>query len=151
MSNNLILERFAWCPEGTYGVLKFPDGTEFFTCERPWRGNEAFVSCIPVGVYYLEQRYSPVVQRTSGGEFAEGWEVTDVVDREYIMLHPGNWPEDVEGCIAVGKRFAITQNRKGKWSNSVLDSREAFREIMAKMAEYNTWTLDIRTYFPEWP
>lgn len=156
MSNNLILTRFAWltgnfieCPEGTFGKLIFPDGTEYFTCENPWKDNRPYVSCIPSGVYYLEQRHSPVVRRTSGGEFLEGWEVTEVRDRSYIMIHPGNWPEDVEGCIAVGKRLGITQNKQGKWSLSVLDSREAFREIMEKMDEYNTWTLDIRTYFPE--
>lgn len=156
MSNNLILSRFAWisghaieCPQGTWGLLKFPTGEEFYTCERPWLDNEAFVSCIPSGVYYLEQRYSPVVQRTSGGEFAEGWEVTDVRDRDYIMIHPGNWPGDVEGCIAVGKRLGITQNKQGVPCLSVLDSREAFREIMQLMEKYNTWTLDIRSYFPE--
>lgn len=150
MSNNLILERFAWCPEGTYGVLKFPDGTEFFTCEKPWRNNEAYKSCIPVGVYYLEQRHSPVVRRTSGGQYAEGWEVTNVPGRSYIMIHVGNWPSDVEGCIAVGKGFGIIQNKQGQWSNAVLDSRTAFKEMMEKMDEFNTWVLDIRTYFPRW-
>jgi len=153
--NHLILQRFAWitgesiqCPEGTFGSLTFPDGTVFYTCENPWKDNKPFVSCIPTGVYYLEQRYSPVVQRTSGGEFAEGWEVTDVLDREYIMLHPGNWPDDVEGCIAIGKALTITQNKRGQWSLSVSDSREAFRELMEKMDEFNTWTLDVRPYLP---
>lgn len=156
MSNALRLDRFAWiegesieCPEGTFGRLLFPTGEVFYTCENPWKNNEAFVSCIPSGVYYLEQRHSPVVRRTSGGEFSDGWEVTDVRGRDYIMIHPGNWPGDVEGCIAVGKRLGITQNKQGKQSLAVLDSREAFREIMELMDEYNTWTLDIRSFFPE--
>jgi hypothetical protein len=156
MSNNLILTRLAWingnaveCPEGTYGLLKFPTGEEFYTCERPWKNNKPFVSCIPTGVYYLEQRYSPVVQRTSGGEFSEGWEVTDVRDRDYIMIHPGNWPSDVEGCIAVGKSLGIRQNKQGKHCLTVLDSRQAFREIMELMDTYNTWVLDIRSFHPE--
>lgn len=157
MSNNLKLIRFAWvdeaddvvCPAGTFGKLVFPTGEEFFTCERPWLNNRPFESCIPSGVYYLDQRHSPVVKRTSGGEFLEGWEVTDVRDRDYIMIHPGNWPGDVQGCIAVGKRLAITQDKQGRQSLSVLDSRQAFREVMALMGEYNTWTLDIHSYIPE--
>ncbi len=148
MTNHLILERFAWCPEGTFGRLKFPTGEEVFTCEKPWLNNKAFVSCIPVGVYYLEQRHSPVVSRTSGGKFSEGWEVTGVRDRDYIMIHPGNWPEDVQGCIAVGNDFRVSQNRKGRWVNSVMSSRDAFKEVMALMASHNEWTLDIRTFFP---
>jgi len=156
MSNNLILSRMVWlsdpsiqCPEGTFGKLTFPDGSSYFTCENPWKNNQAHVSCIPEGVYQLEQRYSPVVQRTSNGKYSEGWEVTDVPDRTYIMVHPGNWPSDVEGCIAVGKSLGIIQDRKGRWSLAVLNSQDAFKEIMEKMGQYNTWNLDIRTYFPD--
>ena len=156
MNNDLILSRFAWlsgnaieCPQGTYGLLKFPTGEKFYTCENPWLNNKPFVSCIPTGVYYLEQRHSPVVKRSSGGEFREGWEVTDVTNRDYIMIHPGNWPGDVEGCIAVGKKLGIRQNKQGKQALTVLDSRSAFREIMELMSEHNTWVLDIRTYFPD--
>lgn len=155
MDNHLRLDRIGWiagnsieCPEGTYGRLIFPDGTEFYTCENPWKGNQPFVSCIPTGVYYLEQRYSPVVQRTSGGEFAEGWEVTDVLNRDYIMLHVGNFPSDVEGCIAIGRSLKVMQNKQGRWCLGVSDSRNAFRELMEKMDEFNTWTLDVRPYIP---
>lgn len=148
MSNNLIIERFAWCPEGTFGRFKFPTGEEFYTCEKPWLNNKAFESCIPVGVYYLEQRHSPVVQRTSGGEFNEGWEVTNVRDRDYIMIHPGNWPGDVQGCIAVGSGFGIYTNKQNQNALTVTGSRDAFREVMELMSSHNEWTLDIRTYFP---
>jgi len=150
MSNNLILERFAWLPDGVFGRLIFPTGETFYTVEKPWLNNKPFKSCIPTGVYYLEQRHSPVVRTTSAGEFTEGWEVIDVHNREYIMIHPGNWPGDVEGCIAVGLDFGIYQNRQGKMTNTVTSSREAFRQVMELMDCYNAWTLDIRSYFPEW-
>jgi len=151
MNNHLMLTRFNYGPEGTFAKLVFPTGEEFVTVEKPWLSNAAFASCIPDGAYYLEKRYSPVVARTSGGEFSEGWEVLDVVGREYIMIHPGNWPGDVQGCIAPGKVYKVTQNKKSNWSPSVMDSRAAFGEIMALMDRFNDWVLDIRPFMMEYP
>lgn len=151
MSNDLVLERFNYGPEGTFGKLMFPTGEFFWTVERPWLGNKKYESCIPDGNYFLESRHSPVVSRSSGGEFQEGWEVTDVPGRTFIMLHPGNWPGDLAGCIAPGKRYLVTQNRKGQYSNSVMDSRTAFREMMELMDQYNDWTLDVRPFFMVYP
>lgn len=149
MSNNLVLERFNYGPDGTFGRLKFPTREVFYTCERPWLNNKQRESCIPEGVYYLEQRYSPVVQRTSNGLFSEGWEITDVPKRTYIMLHPGNWPSDVEGCVAVGLDYRIIQDHGGRWSNAVVSSQDAFEQIMELMEYHNQWVLDVRGYYPE--
>ncbi|WP_289100998.1 DUF5675 family protein [uncultured Marinobacter sp.] len=151
MSKNVVLTRNAFTPWGVFGELKFPTGEVFYTIERPWINNEPFVSCIPDGLYYLEKRYSPVVQRTSGGEFREGWEVTNVPGRSYIMLHPANWMDDLAGCIGVGKRYEVSQNRKGQWVPSVLDSRSAFREVMALLDQHSDWSLDIRPFIMEYP
>lgn len=149
MTNSLVLTRNAFTPWGVFGVLQFPTGEEFYTIERPWLNNESFVSCIPDGVYYLEQRHSPVVSRTSGGEFQEGWEVTDVRDRTYIMLHPANWMDDLAGCIGVGKDYAISQNKSGRYVPSVLRSRVAFREVMELLEQSSEWSVDIRPFIME--
>jgi len=149
MSNNLVLTRNAFTPWGVFGELEFPTYEKFFTIERPWLNNKPFKSCIPDGVYYLEKRHSPVVGRTSGQEFQEGWEVTDVVDRTFIMIHPANWKEDLAGCIGVGLDYAITRNRKNESALSVLRSRDAFREVMALLDEQSSWTLDIRPFIME--
>jgi len=146
MSNNLLLTRNAFTPWGVFGELQFPTGEVFYTIERPWLNNEAYVSCIPDGVYTLEKRHSPVVHRTSGGAYQEGWEVTDVPGRTFIMLHPANWMDDLAGCIGVGKRYAVTQNKKAQWVPSVLDSRAAFKEVMTLMDECNDWIMDIRPF-----
>ncbi len=151
MSNIIILERFNHGSDGTFGKWKFPTGEEYFTVEQPWNNNEPFKSCIPPGVYYLEKRHSPIVKQTSGGEFTEGWEVTGVPNREYCMLHPANWPMDVAGCIGPGLRYAITRDRKNNLSNSVMDSRDAFRQMMGLLDEKNSWALDVRPFFYSWP
>ena len=49
----VLLERFAYSPMGTFGVLTVDD-FECYTVERPWLDNKPRESCIPEGVYRLE-------------------------------------------------------------------------------------------------
>lgn len=141
--SQLVLERFGYMPFGTYGKLKFPNGEEFYTVERPWLNNEPNISCIPEGIYELGLRYSPVVKRTTGGEFTEGWEVMDVPNRSYIMLHPANWPNDVQGCIGVGKDLIMLAETKDKWLPAVTRSRHVFHQIMSLLGKHSVWDLNI--------
>ena len=85
----LHLQRMGSTPWGTFGTLRLPDGSAFPTVEPRWEYNAQGKSCIPAGVYLLAQRASPIVRRTSGGEFNSGWEVTGVLNRSLIMIHPG--------------------------------------------------------------
>ena len=43
---------------------------------------------------------------------------------EGILIHPGNFPSDTEGCILIGKEFS---------ENAVLHSRDTFNELMATL------------------
>ena len=143
---NLELIRFAYSPDGTFGFIDLPGGGRVYTCEPPWKGNQRRVSCIPEGVYDLRKRRSPVVERTSGGDFTEGWEVTDVPERTFIMIHVGNWPDDLEGCIAPGKRYQVLNGK-----NAVVESRSTFRALMKALEGPDHHTLDIKPYRPEYP
>lgn len=148
---NVILERFSYAPDGTFGRLKLPNGRLFFTCERPWLSNKPFESCIPDGIYTLEKRRSPVVERTSGGDYLEGWEVTHVPGRTYIMIHPGNWPRNVEGCIAVGLAYRVLQDQDGEHKNAVTQSKSAFAQLMGALDGRESWRLEIRPFLMEYP
>lgn len=143
---NVILERFAYAPDGTFGRLILPTGKSFFTVERPWLGNRAGESCIPDGIYELRKRRSPVVERTSGGDYLEGWEVTHVPGRTFIMIHPGNWPSNFKGCIGVGTQYQMLEGRNG-----VTQSRLAFAQVMAALDGRETWRLEIRPFLMEYP
>jgi len=152
---HLILKRFYYSPfnnenhplTGTFGTIQLPDGLQIFTCERPWIGNQPFKSCIPPGVYKLRKRRSGVVERTSGGEFTQGWEVTDVPGgRTFIMIHPANWPHELAGCIAPGLDFGLVRD-----SLAVQSSRDAFILLMAQLESESSWTLEIRDSFAEYP
>lgn len=139
----LVLERFGYMPFGTYGKLKFPTGEVFYTVERPWLDNTPSLSCIPEDTYALGLRYSPVVNKTSGGEFKEGWEVLDVPDRTYIMLHPGNWPTDTQGCIAVGDKLVVMHRSQNDWLPAVSNSRSTFKKVMGLLDQSYSWDLKI--------
>jgi hypothetical protein len=117
-----------------------------YTVERPWLANKQSVSCIPQGVYTLEKRVSPVVKRTSGGVYSQGWEVTDVPDRTFIMIHPGNTMDDLAGCIAVGDSMGYVG---GKWA--ILNSRATFKDVMTELQKRASWQLDIRQRIVEYP
>lgn len=139
MVSNIVLERFRYGDDGTFGQMYFPDGTMFYTVEQPWRNNEQNRSCIPEGDYELDMRRSPVVQRITRGRYEEGWEVTEVPDRSYIMVHPGNWPWNFQGCIGVGEEYGLISGAYG-----VRHSQRAFVRFMEVMETSNSWWLVVR-------
>lgn len=151
MSNVIQLTRFAYLPDGTYGEMVFPNGEKFFTVERSWEGNKPNVSCIPDGTYRLGMRASSVVKRSSGGRHDEGWEVMDVPGRSYIMIHPGNWPKNFQGCIGVGRGMSIMKDSSGNLVHSVTSSRDAFMRMMEIMDEHTEWELVISPFIMEYP
>lgn len=145
------LERFAYSPHGTFGRLTVGD-TTVFTVERPWLLNRARESCVPEGIYTLRMRHSPVVKRSSGGRYSEGWEVCDVPGRTFIMIHPGNNMYDVIGCIAVGTDLSWIQTSRSPgpvWA--VSNSQGAFDEVMEALDAENEWELHIRQIQADYP
>lgn len=111
---NLKLERFAYHPAGALGRLYLPDGTVLFTVERPWKGNEPYLSCIPEGVYDLWPH--------NGRRYKNVWQVMNVPERTAILIHEGNYPTDVQGCISIGMRLFDTVV-------GVADSRKAMKKL----------------------
>ena len=148
----LRLTRFNYGPElpspagGTFGTVELPSGRKLYTVEPPWVGNKQSVSCIPEGVYKLQLRDSGVVNRSSGGEFKAGWEIVAVPNRTFIMLHPGNWPHNFEGCIGVGLSYSLLSGRLG-----VSASRDAFRLLMNELPVDEEHSIDIRPTLIEYP
>ena len=113
---NLQLRRFAYLPEGTLGELFVPYGHSLYTIERPWLDNKPFESCIPEGDY--------AVKPFNGTRFKDVWQLMDVPDRSYILIHTANRPSDVQGCIGVGLFWHIS----GK-SPIVEESRKAVQSL----------------------
>ncbi|RCW62617.1 hypothetical protein DET61_12319 [Marinobacter nauticus] len=148
-SNHLFLSR-AYTNRGVFGRLETPRRS-YHSLELPWLGNRTSVSCIPEGVYTLGLRRSGVVERTTGGQYLHGWEVQDVPGRTYIMIHPANTIDDLEGCIAPGLSTGVLpdNNRDPQWA--ILNSFAAFKMLMEDLEARQEWLLDVRTFSPEWP
>lgn len=136
LSKTIIVER-EYHEFGTHGDMYFPDETMIHTLENPWKNNERKVSCIPEGIYPLVKRFSPIVERISKGKYKEGYEVTQVDGRDWIMLHAGNYVRNTDGCPLTGMSKDFTGNEPVVWK-----SGEAFDIFMNKMVELgieNIW------------
>ena len=91
----LELKRFSHSAKATMGDL-FVDGKwECYTLERPWLNNEKQRSCIPAGTYKIGLHDSPHFKRILP-------HILDVPSRDFILIHPANYPSELQGCIAPG-------------------------------------------------
>jgi hypothetical protein len=103
-------------PQGTIGQVYTSDAL-LYSVELPWLKNERDISCIPSGIYRTEKHMwsvtSQVVPR-----------LTNVPDREYILIHPGNYLSEIKGCILLGTSVGM---KNGQFFAK--NSREAFRRF----------------------
>lgn len=113
----------------TLGYLTTPGGWGCYTLERPYMNNMRNVSCIPEGNYALAARPSPLIAKITRGRYTAGYEVTGVMGRDFIMIHPGNFPTDTEGCILVGRAPKFIAGRLG-----VSDSFTTYSRLMVELA-----------------
>ncbi len=74
------------------------------TLELPDKNNERRVSRIPEGEYIVKKRNSP--------KYGSHFHIQDVENRDFILIHHGNYKTDILGCILVG-RSHIDINRDG--------------------------------------
>lgn len=129
----VLLERFAYHPEATLGKLTIED-EEFYTAERPFRGNKKNVSCIPSGKY--------TCSRYTSKRFGETFIVDDVPNRTYILFHVGNFPEtDSQGCILIGEK--IMEGRP-----AISMSKKAMQRFRDTLKEEDKFEFIIEDKFP---
>ena len=129
----LTLERYAYLPECTLGVLSV-HGFKFYTIERPWLNNTPFSSCVPEGFY--------TVAPYSSKRFRDVYEVEHVEGRTHILIHAGNVVADVAGCVAVGSgrrthkgEHWVTQSRLALMQlRSALGKESAYLDVVSKRA-----------------
>jgi hypothetical protein len=141
---DLVLERFAYTPHGTFGRLALPPvggrpGGLLYTVEDPPNENAAGASCIPEGFYRCAPR------RFNKGGY-DAVQVCGVPGRDLILFHVANTTRDVRGCIGVATSLGSTA---GRWA--VLDSRGGFARFMAaygRQARPQGFGLLIRPFRP---
>jgi hypothetical protein len=96
----------------TQGIL-IVDSRVYYTLELPWRDNQRNISCIPEGEYpiytFSHSHLGPVIG------------LKDVPDRSEILIHPGNYIHESNGCILAGLNAG---------AGKVLNSRHALKDIV---------------------
>lgn len=112
----LTLKRYTTDAPATLGTLTVDGSLHSDTIELPWRDNQPRISCIPAGRYRVTLEYSVHLKRAT-------LRLQDVPGRSGILIHPANHPDELEGCITLGKRYS---------RDGVMESRMAVEALEAK-------------------
>lgn len=95
---NLLLIRDTFSEKSTIGEL-FLNGERICdTLENSWQDNQRNISCIPEGVYPVRLR----LPRESATRDYLHLLVQEVPNRDFILVHRGNFPSQTQGCLLVG-------------------------------------------------
>ena len=148
----LVLRRYHYGRQETLGWLSRPGSpVVLHTIEQPWRqdpggalGGQPSRSCVPDGRYrligYPSQRHGD----TWGLEAPDLGVYVRQTDREAAgggrwgcILHAGNTADDVQGCIAVGRRRAARLAGQTVVMR-VLDSQPAMQDLRDARVAYDT-------------
>lgn len=103
---------------------------ECLTLELPWKNNERKVSCVPVGEYIVVPRVSQ--------KYSKHLHLSNVPNRDLILIHQGNYHTDILGCILVGSRFSDI-NKDGVLD--VLNSKATMKSLMSTAPKGFTLTI----------
>lgn len=138
--------------DGIYGRLHVPEERldcqrivhKIDTLERPYKGNERFVSSIPIGLYRLRRqkwgRYFDAYKKRWGHEYVV--EIAGVPGRDGILIHTGNFIKHSKGCILVGQRVRrqgekMLENSRNRYEIFYNLIDKLFREVETKYDKEN--------------
>jgi len=114
----------------TIGILLIDRLLMGFSLELPWLNNQRQISCIPPGEYLCTRTKSP--------KFGNVFQVSNVPDRDNILIHAGNTTADTNGCIIPGLSVGYL-----KEARAVLQSKAAIAALYQKLIGINFFTLNI--------
>lgn len=116
--------------KATIGIMRMSGKFFCFTLEPPDRNN-GLDSCIPVGEYSCK--------RYSSAKYPDTFEVTNVPNRSYILIHSGNIDKHSLGCILLGSNAGYLEGKR-----AVLSSKSAFKKFMKTLGSIPEFNLVIK-------
>jgi hypothetical protein len=116
----------------TTGILKLCDSQGntlliFDTLELGYKENERGISCIKTGIY--------VVNRKTSYRHGQCFELQNVLGRDNILIHKGNFNEDTKGCILIGNGYKDINFDE---MPDLLNSRIAMKNLLATLRTCTT-------------
>ena len=118
---NLLLIRDTFSKNSVIGELFINGELICDTLENPWQDNQRNISCIPEGEYPVRLRLA----RESASRDYLHLLVQEVPNRDFILVHRGNFPSQTQGCILVG-----LGSQQDVVNNSVLAMDLLIKEIL---------------------
>lgn len=106
------------------------------TLELPWRDNQRNISCIPPGTYKVRHRSA----NESGSFKYSHFMVMDVPNRDYILIHAGNYYSQLHGCILPGRSHV---DINGDGLQDVTRSRDTLEDLVELFKHCLTFELTI--------
>lgn len=132
----LVLQRLKQSSMGTLGIIT-EDGKEICqTLEKPWVDveldgiSDKNVSCINADTYICKRVHSP--------KFGEVFEITNVPNRDHILIHNANFLRELLGCVAVG-----LQSGEANGEYCVYKSKMALEHFMKNLEGVNEFYLEV--------
>lgn len=121
----LTLKRYEFNENGIFGHLTVENNV-FHTLEHAYPVDNTCKPKIPVGEYTCKRGTYP--------KNGETFEVMNVPNHTFILVHVGNYNKDSNGCILVGL------DRSG---DMITSSKKAFTEFMKLMDGLNEFELEV--------
>lgn len=90
-----------------------------YTLELPDKGNQRRISRIPAGEYIVKKRYSK--------KYKWHFHIQDVPNRDFILIHHGNYYTDILGCVLVGSDI-VDINKDGHVD--VIRSKSTMKDLL---------------------
>lgn len=115
--DTMILNRLIFTDKSTIGELHIDSTWQCFTLELSARKQPGIKNCITPGKYEIQMQWSARFGMNTP-------HLQNVPDRTFIEIHPGNKPEDTDGCILLGQ---------GKDTDWVSNSRAAYQALISKI------------------
>jgi hypothetical protein len=135
----LMITRYRSTEWGVKSTIILPSLKKLYGLEPPWYGNQAFVSCIPDGRYLLLPWTSPKYGKCFafvGNEVSTNPEdVPDKASRYLCLIHPANWADQLQGCLAPGLDHAEEYARNDNIVPAVWNSKNALSVIRQEITE----------------
>lgn len=100
---------------------------KFDTLELSYKNNERRISCIKTGIYIVSRKTS----------FSKGqcFALHNVLGRDNILIHRGNFNADTKGCILIGHGYKDINFDEDL---DVLNSRLAMKQLLNTLRSQTT-------------
>ena len=145
----IYIERDAASENAILSSISSPDepGLRLSGLERGWRHNRSNISCIPDGVYALlpwtSPKYGEVYTFCGGTVTPVQEDVPNHAGRWGNLIHPANYWNQLEGCLALGMTRGENDGDLCVWSSK--QACGVFRETMGyePMIAYVSWKPEV--------